>query len=558
MSYVARAPYNYNAEDPMSLHLGQAEIIEVVEQPPGGRPDGIPNGARGWFPSNYLTAINTPERSIAKNPQRPIFEATLGFKDNFWPVMIFPQDFADLLRSHLANELLLLDLRVFPDYSESRIGGAINLCLPTTLLKRSSFDLQEISQTLKEEGDILKFRQWREARFLVVYDADSSDLKSANSAVLLMGKFRNERFRGATLIIKGGFGAFSKEYPEQVDDRPVSQIYRLESKVSSKNASPSVPTKTPEDQQILQSRQRLSKIGGKWDQFKSKELKTVKEGDSFFTAIDWSGYSSIEESKLESLHGDLATRYARVPDREGILVGRQKPNFGNLTFIPDRSSDVGGPVSRPDPSRGWKTPAGVTISSYAAIGEDPRSKSETDSHIAMIVQRESSHHELGSLEDPEIANLGNQDGLSETIEDTREISKNQKPLTTLTAESSVTSTTCEDRGKPKTNIPQARILKGSDDDLSNSHGKGNEQSEEPCSNTFIAVPETNDGRPTTLPASIHVCNDEEYTIVNSLKGYIQDLTTESWNWWPLEPRYRHLEPNEARVQWNCVSHIARD
>ena len=138
--------------------------------------------------------------------------------------MVAPQDFVEILKSHLPQDLLVLDLRVFPQYSKSRISGAINLCIPTTLLKRSSFNVQKLSDTFTKERERAKFAKWRDAKFIIVYDANSMHLKDATSSVNTLKKFTNEQWRGATLIIRGGFDNFTKKFPDQVDDRPAGEI----------------------------------------------------------------------------------------------------------------------------------------------------------------------------------------------------------------------------------------------------------------------------------------------------------------------------------------------
>ena len=140
------------------------------------------------------------------------------------PTMIAPQDFVAILKDHLPQDLLLLDLRVFPQYSKSRISGAINLCIPTTLLKRSSFNVQKLSETFTQETERAKFARWKDAKFIIVYDASSMQLKDATSSVNTLKKFTNEKWRGAALILRGGFGNFANKFPDHVDHRLASEM----------------------------------------------------------------------------------------------------------------------------------------------------------------------------------------------------------------------------------------------------------------------------------------------------------------------------------------------
>ena len=134
--------------------------------------------------------------------------------------MIAPKDFAALLKSHPSSDILLLDLRVFPAFSKSRIQGALNLCIPTTLLKRPSFNVQKLSETFTTSHDRAKFGHWRDARLIVVYDANSSLLKDAVSSVNTVTKFFREGWCGLAYVLKGGFPTFATQFPELLDELP--------------------------------------------------------------------------------------------------------------------------------------------------------------------------------------------------------------------------------------------------------------------------------------------------------------------------------------------------
>lgn len=55
-----RALYNYDADDPTSLSFRQGDVIQVITQLESGWWDGVINGVRGWFPSNYCAVIMGP------------------------------------------------------------------------------------------------------------------------------------------------------------------------------------------------------------------------------------------------------------------------------------------------------------------------------------------------------------------------------------------------------------------------------------------------------------------------------------------------------------------
>lgn len=53
-----RALYDYTADDRTSLSFRQGDVIQVINQLESGWWDGVINGVRGWFPSNYCAVIN--------------------------------------------------------------------------------------------------------------------------------------------------------------------------------------------------------------------------------------------------------------------------------------------------------------------------------------------------------------------------------------------------------------------------------------------------------------------------------------------------------------------
>lgn len=55
-----RALYNYDADDRTSLSFRQGDVIQVITQLESGWWDGVINGVRGWFPSNYCAVIAGP------------------------------------------------------------------------------------------------------------------------------------------------------------------------------------------------------------------------------------------------------------------------------------------------------------------------------------------------------------------------------------------------------------------------------------------------------------------------------------------------------------------
>ncbi|KAI4258069.1 MAG: hypothetical protein L6R42_005315 [Xanthoria sp. 1 TBL-2021] len=133
------------------------------------------------------------------------------------PTMVSAVAIGQIIKDHLPPDLLILDVRVFAQYSQSRISGALNLNLPTTLLKRPTYDVQRLAGTFTKAQEKAKFDQWRDTKVIIVYDASSSQLKDAITCVNTLKKFTKEGWGGSTLIVKGGFASFSKHCPDMID-----------------------------------------------------------------------------------------------------------------------------------------------------------------------------------------------------------------------------------------------------------------------------------------------------------------------------------------------------
>jgi len=59
-----RALYDYEADDRTSLSFHEGDVITVITQLESGWWDGVINGVRGWFPSNYCQVISSPDEGL--------------------------------------------------------------------------------------------------------------------------------------------------------------------------------------------------------------------------------------------------------------------------------------------------------------------------------------------------------------------------------------------------------------------------------------------------------------------------------------------------------------
>ncbi|KAI5923741.1 hypothetical protein F4810DRAFT_710168 [Camillea tinctor] len=171
-------------------------------------------------PRLSLPQNKTDAPSDAFKPRAETLPSTLEAPG---PALMPADELKDMIQNDPPSDYLLLDVRVATHYAQSRIRGALNLCIPTTLLKRATFDLQKLQKTLQIEEDQVKFSQWPDVKHLVVYDGSSSEKRDAVSAMNMFKKFMNEGFTGSAYLLKGGFHAFSAAFPSFVDHQPAAE-----------------------------------------------------------------------------------------------------------------------------------------------------------------------------------------------------------------------------------------------------------------------------------------------------------------------------------------------
>lgn len=73
-----RALYDYDADDRTSLSFRQGDTIQVITQLSSGWWDGIVNGVRGWFPSNYCVVVTGPEEATGRDAPHSTGADALG------------------------------------------------------------------------------------------------------------------------------------------------------------------------------------------------------------------------------------------------------------------------------------------------------------------------------------------------------------------------------------------------------------------------------------------------------------------------------------------------
>ncbi len=177
-----------------------------------GRTDAIAEFAQEALSNPSLPAKKAVASSRASSRAETLPASLVDDSTTDGPTMATAQHIINILESAI-EEVLLLDLRVSTQYAKSRITGALSLCIPTTLLKRPSFNVQKLAETFKDEDQRETFERWRSSKYIIVYDASSAQLKDATTCVNTLKKFTSEGWSGGTFIIRGGFQEFSRKFP---------------------------------------------------------------------------------------------------------------------------------------------------------------------------------------------------------------------------------------------------------------------------------------------------------------------------------------------------------
>lgn len=113
-------------------------------------------------------------------------------------------------------------MRPYAHFSQANIKDSLNLCIPTTLLKRRSFDIRKLEGTFTNDLDKRNFARWRDCSIIIVYDSATADAKDAAPLLNVLTKFQAEGWEGEGLILHYGFKGFSPNFPQLIR-RPHSQ-----------------------------------------------------------------------------------------------------------------------------------------------------------------------------------------------------------------------------------------------------------------------------------------------------------------------------------------------
>ncbi|QLL32344.1 hypothetical protein HG536_0C05130 [Torulaspora globosa] len=132
------------------------------------------------------------------------------------------------------DELLILDVRPFSDYSRSCLKNSIHVCLPSTLLRRKSFNFKKLIDNLApEERIIVKEKKLKNKNLrIIIYDGIANQQNSSVSLACggIAKKIIDSDSEGlqfeSVSILSCGFGNFERLYSEHVFSQEDSMMSR--------------------------------------------------------------------------------------------------------------------------------------------------------------------------------------------------------------------------------------------------------------------------------------------------------------------------------------------
>jgi hypothetical protein len=61
----------------------------------------------------------------------------------------------------------------------------------------------------------------------------------------------------------------------------------------------------------------------------------------------------------------------------------------------------------------------------------------------------------------------------------------------------------------------------------------------------------------TQKSAIQISSENDTSLLNRAKAYIEDNTSYEWDWWPLKPRLPDLTSDNWRIQWKVRKSVAQ-
>jgi hypothetical protein len=113
----------------------------------------------------------------------------------------------NLMLKNNKNQLLLIDVRSFNYFLKNRIKSAINVSIPSFLLKRTTYTIDKVCESITYDDEAVdRLKNWSTAINIVFYDHSSykrSESGISATAILLGSKLRKVGYKGQLNYLQG-------------------------------------------------------------------------------------------------------------------------------------------------------------------------------------------------------------------------------------------------------------------------------------------------------------------------------------------------------------------
>ncbi|QOU21452.1 hypothetical protein BRETT_001175 [Brettanomyces bruxellensis] len=180
------------------------------------------NNMRSFGASGFQNFVSSSESltgrtSRFKNRKNPLPEGCSLLSRRKYAEMV------EHLSKHNHEGLLVIDVRPFQEYCKAHISGAINICLPSTLLRRATFTLEKCVQTLavierKTFSSYLTNSNTELPPCVLLYDDFSSTADDVSSSVNHLSlKFVNcTKWKSSIFVLEGSLSQMGDDFPELI------------------------------------------------------------------------------------------------------------------------------------------------------------------------------------------------------------------------------------------------------------------------------------------------------------------------------------------------------
>ena len=195
-------------------------------------------------PSTFssLSATTSPRKSLSPLASAPgSIRATPSNRFTvFTPTTLVQKLLSPDSSSSKLDSILILDIRTHTAYLHRRLKSSLNICVPSTLLRRPAYGIDRVAEGLSAP-ERTKLSRWSTATTIIVVDLDSSSLVDGGGITSLLAKFERGGFAGTLGWVKGGFTAISEAAKSTPEGRTLLERGPVEHTPSTTTSTTSKP-----------------------------------------------------------------------------------------------------------------------------------------------------------------------------------------------------------------------------------------------------------------------------------------------------------------------------